>query len=301
MSNEYWAKREATRIKERQKLDAKTVRKIVRNQEKAYNDIEQQINAFYAKYADSEGISWADAKKRIDRAQSKSLQVTVEDMAKRATGNKDAEAKIKLYNAAKNVNRYSQLLAGIGLRITEMSLDDELLIKDTLMQAFREEVNYLKKVYPFKALGYNDRYAEKIVYATFHNATFSDRIWSDHDALKSKLDSTLRTMLTRGENPRKYSREFKKAFDVSKSDAERLLLTESARVQSETMMDAYEDMGFAKGKWITESDPCDICKSLKGEVKPIKDLRELLPRHPRCRCSVAPYQDRAGYEKKLGI
>lgn len=75
--------------------------------------------------------------------------------------------------------------------------------------------------------------ANSIVNASFHNATFSDRIWMHQDLLKNDLNKLLQIGLIQGKNPKTLATELRKRFNVKQSDAERLMQTELARVQVE--------------------------------------------------------------------
>lgn len=293
-NNEYWLKREEERIKLRQRSDEKVWREMKKNYDLAIKDIERQINDIYAKYASEEGLTWEEAKRQIDRADKEYLESIAGDMVEKVkkSDNKMADAMLRLHTARYRMTRYEAMLMEMELRVIDLVVDNELLLYDTLVRAVKEEMRDIRDTYELKTLGYTAEYARTIVNASFHKATWSDRLWSDQQALSARLNTELRTMLTRGENPRKATKRFRDAFGQSVYATERLLITETARVQSETSLDMYEEMGFTKGVWVTESKPCSVCKSLSGEVKPIKELRALHPRHPFCRCAVAPYEAR---------
>ena len=79
----------------------------------------------------------------------------------------------------------------------------------------------------------NEKMAAAIVNASFYHATFSDRVWMYQDLMKADLAKLLQSGLIQGKNPRVLARELKKKFGVSTANAERLMRTELARVQTE--------------------------------------------------------------------
>ena len=79
--------------------------------------------------------------------------------------------------------------------------------------------------------------------------------------------------------------------------ANRIAVTETARVQSETAQESFRKGGFAQMIWITEMDErtCGVCGPMDGEIFDVDGAQiggELPPMHPFCRCSVAAYYER---------
>ena len=143
-----------------------------------------------------------------------------------------------------------------------------------------------------------------IVNASFHNATFSDRIWMHQDLLKHDLESLLSTGLIQGKNPNELARLLRKRFNVKISDAQRLMRTELARVQIAAQQKSYEANGFDEYEYITcgIGDACDTCRALDGKVFPIKKMNagdNAPPMHPNCHCSTGPHMDRKIYNDWL--
>ena len=81
------------------------------------------------------------------------------------------------------------------------------------------------------------------VNASFHNATYSDRIWAYQDLLRDEIGKQVQTGLLQGRNSMELARAVQKRFDVSRSDAERLMMTEMRRVRTEVAKQSYEQNG----------------------------------------------------------
>ena len=146
--------------------------------------------------------------------------------------------------------------------------------------------------------------AHSIVNASFHNATYSDRIWMHQDLLKHDLESLLASGLIQGKNPNELARLLRKRFDVKISDAQRLMRTELARVQIAAQQKSYEANGFDEYEYITcgIGDACDTCRALDGKVFPINRMNigdNAPPMHPNCHCSTGPHMDRKIYNEWL--
>ena len=98
------------------------------------------------------------------------------------------------------------------------------------------------------------------------------------------------------------ARELEKKFDTSRFNAERLMRTEMARVQTEAQKQSYDRNGVEYFEFVTNSGCCDVCKAMNGKVYPVGKLTPGLnapPLHPHCRCSTAPWVDSEEYEAWL--
>ncbi len=153
-----------------------------------------------------------------------------------------------------------------------------------------------------KTVRNNAKLAETIPNASFHNATFSERIWGNQAALKAELSKQLQVGMIQGKNPRVLAREIQKTFGASASNAERLMRTELARVQTEAQKQSFLANGFEEYTFHANRGCCSACSDLDGKHFKIKDMmpgKNAPPMHPNCRCSASAYEDDAEYEAWL--
>ena len=146
------------------------------------------------------------------------------------------------------------------------------------------------------------RQAEAVVNGSFHNATFSERLWNQQDALKGELDRLLSRALIQGLNPRAVAPELRKKFGASEQAADLLMITELCRVQTEAQKLAFQEYGYEEYTFICNSGACPECESLSGKHFKVSEMlpgQNAPPMHPRCRCSTAAYMDREAFEKWL--
>lgn len=295
-SAEYWQQREEEALKHYVKDEKeydKRIEEIYTNQAKA---IESEINAFYVKYASKEGITIHEAKKRVTQLDikeyEKKAKYYVELAAKdRKKGNKDnagiyfsekANEEMRLYNLTMKINRLEMLKANIGLELVKGHAELESLFDDKLTQRALDEFERQAGILGKSVLN-NEKKAHAIVNASFHNATFSDRIWMYQDLLKHDLGKLLQSGLIQGKNPRVLAREIRKKFDVSVSNAERLMRTELARVQTDAQKQSLERNGFKQYEFIANAGCCDICSGINGKVFNVKKImpgENAAPMHP---------------------
>lgn len=304
-SREYWKKREEEALKHYITDEAEYKKHIDGIYDYLLDQIEKEINGFYTKYADAEGITMTEAKKRVSKLDIEAYGRKAEKYVKNKDFSSQANAEMRLYNAAMKINRLEMLKANIGLEMVD-SFDElqkyfeQILTKRTIDE-FERQAGILGE-----SIKDNAKAAHSIVNASFNNATFSDRIWMYQDMLKSELSSLLAEGLIQGRHPNALARHLQKRFGVQKSYAERLMRTELARVQIEAQKKSYENGGFEQYMFIAthSTRTCPVCAALDGKVFDIKSMvlaTNAPPMHPNCRCSTAAYMDRAQVEKELGI
>lgn len=214
-----------------------------------------------------------------------------------------ANEEMRLYNATMKINRLELLKANIGLEMVSgfdelQKYFDKTLTQQTI-EEFRRQAGILGN-----SVQENGKMARAIVDASFHNATYSDRIWMYQDMLKAELDKLLKTGLIQGKNPRELAVHLQKRFGASREDAERLMVTELARVQTEAQKQSYIRNGFEEYTYVAcgNADVCERCQALDGKHFKVQDMMpgtNAPPMHPRCHCSTAAYEDSAEYEKWL--
>lgn len=302
-SKTYWKNRETEQWKhniQNEKEYQKHIQEIYQNM---IDEIEKEINGFYGRYAKKEGITMAEAKKRAAKADIEALGRKAARYVKDKDFSDQANEEMRLYNMTMKVNRLELLKAQIGLEMVagfdEMEKYFGKILTDRAISEFERQAGILGKT-----IQNNAKAAKVIVNASFHNATYSDRIWMYQDMLKNDLSSLLQTGLIQGQNPRRLATHLRKRFGVSQSNAERLMITELARVQTEAQKQSFERNGFEEYTFLALGTACPICRALDGKHFKIKKMmpgENAPPVHPRCRCSISAYEDSEDYEAWLNF
>lgn len=300
----YWKKREEEARKTRAKREEGYQAKIEEIYEDMLDDVQKEIDAFYAKYAKKEGISIAEAKKRASKLDIEEYARKAKKYVKSKDFSKEANEDMRLYNMTMKVNRLELLKAKIALELTgnfdklreyynEVITDESMKEFERLAGVLGETITNADTVKRVKA----------IVGASFHNATFSERIWGQKELLKLELEKHLRTALIQGKSSRELAEKLVKVFGVSRYNAERLMTTELRRVQTEVARQSYEKNGNEMYEYMaTGPHPCKICKGLDGKVFDVADMmpgENAPPMHPQCHCTTAPHWDKEEYEQWL--
>jgi len=300
-SEKYWEKREAESLK-RYLTDEKEYSKRVKEiYEDMLDNVQAEIDSFYSRYASKEGITIAEAKKRVSKLDMDEYERKAKRYVKDREFSKVANEEMRIYNLTMKVNRLEMLKAKIGLALVSGHAELEEYMSEILKGRTEDELERQAGILGETVLS-NDKKAEAIVNASFHNATFSDRIWMNQNLLKSELSKLLQSGLIQGKNPRVLARDLRKRFSVSISNAERLMRTELARVQTEAQKQSFERNGFEQYTFLANVGCCPICQRLNGKHFKVKDMmpgKNASPMHPNCRCSTACYEDSEEYEAWL--
>ena len=129
---------------------------------------------------------------------------------------------------------------------------------------------------------------------TLDKQTFSDRIWKQKNDLLSEVHTQLTQNMILGKAPDDAIKAISKKFNTSKSNAGRLVMTESAYFATEAQRKAFETLDVEEYEIVATLDSLTsaICQSMDGEHFPMSQFEPGVtapPFHPWCRTAVAPY------------
>lgn len=297
-SNNYWRRREEENLRANRKTEAEYEKEINDTYKYMLDQIQKEINGFYAKYARAEGITLSEAKRRVSKLDIEEYGRKAARYVKTKDFSKQANDEMRLYNATMKINRLELLKANIGLELVagfdELQKYFEEKLTNRTMDEFKRQSGILGRT-----VQNNEKAAHAIVNASFKNATYSDRIWMYQGMLKAELDSLLKTGLIQGKHPTELARHLQKRFGVSAYNANRLMTTELARVQTEAQKQSFIRNGFTQYTFLAIGTACEACRALNEKHFDIDKMmpgENAPPMHPNCRCSVAAYMDSEEYE-----
>lgn len=297
-SNNYWRRREEENLRANRKTEAEYEKAINDTYKYMLEQIQKEINGFYAKYARAEGITLSEAKRRVSKIDIEEYGRKAARYVKTKDFSKQANDEMRLYNATMKINRLELLKANIGLELVagfdELQKYFEEKLTNRTMDEFKRQSGILGRT-----VQNNEKAAHAIVNASFKNATYSDRIWMYQGMLKAELDSLLKTGLIQGKHPTELARHLQKRFGVSAYNANRLMTTELARVQTEAQKQSFIRNGFTQYTFLAIGTACEACRALNEKHFDIDKMmpgENAPPMHPNCRCSVAAYMDSEEYE-----
>ena len=285
-SKTYWRDRELEWKKKRLKDEKQYADEIQEIYANMMDSVEKEIESFFSRYANKENITMAEAKKRVSNIDIEAYKRKAKKYVKEKNFSDEANEQMRLYNLAMKVNRLELLKANIGLELVVGHDELKSYTGDKLEGAYLEEIKRNASILGDTVID-NAKMAKTVADSSFKNATFSERIWVNQDQLKNSLSSVLSNALIQGKNPREFIPLIRKKFDVSRCNAERLLRTEIARVQTQAQIESYEANGIDEYEYVAcgLKDVCPLCKEMDGKTFKLKDMEigeNAPPMHPNC-------------------
>lgn len=310
-SEDYWRERESRQRAENIRTEAKTAERINRIFHGIQDSIQQEIEAFYQRYASKEGITLTEARGRVSRIDMEQYERLAKKYVEAAHhGDEDlafsqeANDQMRLYNATMKINRLEMLKARCGIRAMEGYRDTERLINENLEERAYSEYSRLAGILG-NSVQFNENMVRAIVNASYQNATWSQRLWNHQASLSSQIGTQLANGILAGKSSTVLAREIQKLTGGSTYACQRLMRTELRRVQTEAAVQSMTDNGVTEYKFMVENgvNPCDECLALDGQVFKLPDMnvgKNAPPIHPSCHCASAPHVDEAKWQRWLG-
>ncbi|EGT3800262.1 polymorphic toxin type 50 domain-containing protein [Clostridioides difficile] len=315
---DYWRKRFEQLEEAQNNKSVKYYLELEKQYKLAINSIEKDILAWYNRFAKNEGISLLEAKKLLNTRELEEFKWSVEEYIKYGKENAINQKWMKeLENASARVHitRLEALKLQIQQQV-EVLYGNELDGIDKLMRDiytsgyYHTAFNVQQGVnVGWSLMSLDTNKINKVISKpwTSDGLNFSERIWGKHrPALINELHTKLTQSIIRGENPKKLVNDFAKRFNVSKSQAKNLIMTESAFFASASRKDCFNDLDVEKYEIVATLDlkTSNICRELDGKVFDMKDYQVGVtapPFHCRCRTTTAPwFEDEEGYRAAKG-
>ncbi len=287
----YWIEREKNNLTVELMKDDEVSREMKRIIEHAMETCRKEIESFYTRYANKEGITVAEAKKAVDEFDVLAHQ----NMAKQYVKNKDfsdkANERLRLYNVTMRINREELLLSALNTHLIAATNDIEHTMNDYLedgaIREFKRQAGILGNI----SIKQSDIHA--IVNASYYDATWSERLWDNMDDVRKVVDEAVKNTILRGRHPQESVKRLRELTGRSEYEARRLLISEVSRVQTEAKRLSYEEMDILEYKYLAIIDDrtTQTCKSLHGKTFKVSDMKvgvNAPPMHQFCRSTTVP-------------
>lgn len=296
-NSNYWEKRALENKLNIVENEEDYVKRISAIYDQANKDIEDKLAKVYARYAKENGLTLDEAYKKLPKAMETQYKKDVMDYISKA---KEDSTKWRAY-----------------------LLNQSLMHNHSVLDQLRTE--YRKVVYDIDMENTGGKFLEKIFtnsnyYAQYSNndetfakvdkdkiqallqenwsggGNFSELIWKDKEKLVKALDDIVIRGLATGENFDKMADKLAKRMDTSKSNAKRLIMTESARMDNEGLLAYYKETDVDKLIFVATLDmrTSQICRAMDGTIIDIEDAKiglNVPPLHPYCRSVISPYYE----------
>lgn len=302
---EYWKQR-FTQLEAAQNRKGATAYLEMEKQYKAaQNELEAQIARWYQRFADSNGISLAQAKQWLKGRDLAEFKWDVKEYIKYGKENAINGAWMQELENASSKFHISRLEA---LQIqTQNSLETMFAQQLETMKKALSDVytsGYYHTAYAVQQgfglgwdiAGLDQVQIEKVLSKPWavDGYNFSTRIWNSKTKLIGEVHNELSKNLLTGADPQKAIDSLAKKMGTSKSNAGRLVMTEQAYFSSAAQKDCFNDLDVEEYEIVAtlDSHTSDICRSLDGKVFKMSDYKPGVtapPFHVYCRSTTAPH------------
>ncbi len=301
----YWARRFKIMEDALKDQSFEYVKNLERQFDAAIHEMDVQTRAWYQRFADNNGISYAQAQKLLTSDELKEFKWTVEQYISAGKEHAISGAWAK---ELENVSSRVHISRFDSIKIQLRQLAEELTQERINATTDASKLSYTQSYYHTafevqRGLGVgwtmqeiDSRKLKKILSRpwTTDNQTFTARCWTDKTKLVETVNRELTRMIAIGEAPDKAISAISKQFGVSKSNAGRVVMTESSYFSSAAQKDCFNDLGVERYRVIAAIDckTCDLCGDMDGKVFEMSQYQPgstANPFHPWCRCCTSPF------------
>ena len=302
---EYWKQRFTQLEAAQNRKGAGAYLEIEKQYKAAQNELEAQIARWYQRFADSNGISLAQAKQWLKGQDLAEFKWDVKEYIKYGKENAINGAWMQELENASSKFHISRLEA---LQIqTQNSLETMFAQQLGTMKKALSDVytsGYYHTAYAVQQgfglgwdiAGLDQVQIEKVLSKPWavDGYNFSTRIWNSKTKLIGEVHNELSKNLLTGADPQKAIDSLAKKMGTSKSNAGRLVMTEQAYFSSAAQKDCFNDLDVEEYEIVAtlDSHTSDICRSLDGKVFKMSDYKPGVtapPFHVYCRSTTAPH------------
>ena len=301
----YWQERFKQMEDAQHDTSSQKMQEIQEQFDRSLAAINGKINAWYQRLADNNGISIQEARKLLDAQELKEFQWNVDDYIKYGKENKINgawEKELENASARVHIGRLEALKIEIQQEAEKLygNCIDEIdqHIRNTYTSDFYHTAYEIQK-----GIGVgttinrlNPRIVEMIVCKPWavDGKNFSDRLWENKTKLINNLHNSLSRMCITGEAPDQAIAEISKQMKVSRAQAGRVVMTESAAVANKARQDCMKELDVEQFEVVETLDThtCEFCGSMDGKHFPMSEFQigvTAPPFHPNCRGCTCPY------------
>ena len=139
-SRSYWRERLYDKMNSLQKAENVVLRDLNRAYDRAFDEIERELNNFYAKYATDNNITFNEARQRLTPIEAREYRQRIEELRAvyEATEDDNILREMAQLSSRKEVTRYQSLLDSINAKLIEMSDNVQVEIEGHLTRTYTQ-------------------------------------------------------------------------------------------------------------------------------------------------------------------
>ena len=306
-NREYWQERYEQLEKSAHLYSLSTYAQIEPAFTQAQMEIQKDIDAWYGRIAVNNNVTLQEAKKLLTADELAEFKWDVNEYIKYGKENAINHQWVKqLENASAkyHINKLEALKIRTQQAV-EKAFGNELDAVDSMARKVYSN-SYYHSIFEMQK-GFNmgreiatidEKALEKIITKPWaaDGKNFSDRIWQSKAQLVNELHNQLTRTVLLGNKPDSAIKAISDKFNVSKSQAANLVMTEQTYFHSLATYDSFKSMGIEQYEFLATLDKrtTQMCRSMDGKHFPMSEYMPgatAPPLHPRCRSVTVPYFD----------
>lgn len=307
MNGEYWARRFELLTDMELNKGEQFYGDLQRQYTKSIRRMQKDASYYLQKMADANGLSMTEARKLLKKDELEEFHWSVEEYIRKGRENAvDQSWMVELQNASTkfHVSRLEALQTQMRAEVEQLTGGQSEDLQKLLEGIYEDD--YYRTAFEvqkgtgvgFQMMRLDKRSVEKAVLRpwTTDDQTFSDRLWKNKQTLLNNLQSGLSQAIAQGKNPSEVTDMISQKMGVSKSQAGRLVMTESAFIASSAQKDSFKELGVEEYEVVATLDTktSDVCRAMDGKHFPMSQYQigvTAPPFHPWCRSTTVPYFD----------
>ena len=290
-TSKYWDERALRRLSTSEKQAEFTNNRIKKIYDKAYKNIQRELDSVYMNYSKTTGLDVQKLKELLTKKETDKVWKTLK---------RQGLSQYVMNNYKSRISRLEQIQAQIYAKAKQIYTKEELEQR----MCYKGVINdtYYKTVYDTQmgtgyAFGFSkldNHTVNELLSERWSGKNYSERIWINTDVLANQLSTIIGGALLSGQSVQKTSRQVRERFKVAKYYSNRLVRTEVNYFNNEIDAKAYEYMGVNKYVFVATLDArtSEICQSMDNKVFDYKKRQtgvNFPPMHPNCRSKTRGY------------
>jgi phage putative head morphogenesis protein, SPP1 gp7 family len=270
-TDSYWSERAELREHEATSISEDSLKRLKREYDRIRNEMQKQTALLYMKYANENGLTIAEAKKRLTEKEKQDLRVSLEEY-------------IEMFNG--DSNEYAEMLDRISTRLRVGRLEALETQIDLLTDLLQErQINELGGMLPNV---YSQSYYKKIFdiqqragYGRpFHNINieaqnmmnsyinyidpnkFSRRLWGSTGKMINEWKKIIEVGITTGASQYNLTKQLAERTNVAYNRVKTLVRTETSMIHGQATLDGYAQNEVEEYEFLATLDSVttDICQ-----------------------------------------
>lgn len=302
---EYWEKRFEKIETAKERAGREVLAEIEDIFAAANREMESKIRVWYGRFAKNNQITLAEARRWLDAKELAELKWDVKEYIKHG---EQAALNPKYIKQLENASARFHISYLEALKIHTQNIAEKVygnmsdridnLMTQQYLDGYYHTMYEVQKGYStgWDIAAINEDQLDQVLAKpwTADGRTFSAKLWTDQAKLVSAVHTQLAQNIILGRSPDKSIDSIAKVMRTSKSNAGRLIMTESAYFSTLAQRDAFKKLDIEIYEVLATLDnrTSEICQEMDRKAFPMSDFQPGVtapPFHPFCRTVIIPY------------